>query len=81
VEVWIVLWIYVFEFWMKCRVAGAGQAGIAFVNLDEWIAFMEVGVVVVSWQPSCNCAAGALVLSFSEYILIVMFKSAQPRST
>ena len=69
-DVWIVLWIYVFEFWMKCLVAGAGQAGIAFVDFDEGIAFMEVGVVVVSRQPAGNCAAGALVPSLSEYILI-----------
>jgi hypothetical protein len=71
VDVWIVLWVNVFEFWMECRVACAGQTGIAFVDLDEGIAFMEVGVVVVSWQPTCNYAAEALELPFSEYILIV----------
>jgi hypothetical protein len=71
VDVWIVLGVNVFEFRMECRVTGAGQTGISFIDLDEGIAFMEVGVVVVSWQPSSNCAAGALVLSFSEYILIV----------
>jgi hypothetical protein len=56
---------------MECRVTGAGQTGIAFVDLDEGIAFMEVGVVVVSWDPAVHYAAGALELPFSEYILIV----------
>jgi hypothetical protein len=71
VDVWIVFGVNVFEFWMECRVAGAGQTGIAFVDLDEGIAFMEVGVVVVSWDPAVHYAAGALELPFSEYILIV----------
>src|ERR1017187_7672948 len=52
VDVWIVLWIYVFEFWMERRIAGAGQAGIAIIDLDEGIAVMEVGVVIVSWKPA-----------------------------
>jgi len=33
---------------MECFVSGAGEPGIAFVDLDERIAFMEVDVVVVS---------------------------------
>jgi hypothetical protein len=57
VDVWIVLWINVFEFWMKRRIAGAGQTGIAFVNLDEGITVVEVGVVVVSWQLVGDCAS------------------------
>jgi hypothetical protein len=52
VDVWIVLWINVFEFEMERRIAGAGQAGIAFIDLDEGITVMEVGVVVVSWKPA-----------------------------
>jgi len=52
VDVWIVFGVNVFEFWMECRVTCTGQAGIAFVDLDEGIAFMEVGVVVISWQPT-----------------------------
>jgi hypothetical protein len=49
VDVGIVFWIYSFEFRMEGFVAGAGQAGIAFGDLDEGISFMEVGVVVISW--------------------------------
>src|ERR1019366_2019300 len=52
VDVWIVLWIDVFKLRMKRRIAGAGQPGVAFVDLDEGIAVVEVGVVVVSWQPT-----------------------------
>jgi hypothetical protein len=37
---------------MKGGVAGAGQAGVAFVDLDEGIAYVEVGVIVVSRQPA-----------------------------
>jgi hypothetical protein len=48
VDVWIIFWVDVFQFWMKCCIAFAGQAGIAFVDLDEWIPFVEVDVVVVS---------------------------------
>jgi hypothetical protein len=35
VDVWVVLWVDVFEFWMKCRIAGAGQTGITIIDLDE----------------------------------------------
>src|ERR1039458_2114865 len=52
VDVWIVLWIYVFEFWMERRIAGAGQTGITIIDLDERITVMEVGVVIISWQPA-----------------------------
>jgi hypothetical protein len=34
---------------MERRIAGAGQTGITIIDLDEGIAVMEVGVVVVSW--------------------------------
>jgi hypothetical protein len=37
---------------MESFIAGAGQPGIAFVDLDERIALMEVDVVVVSGQPT-----------------------------
>ena len=49
VDVGIVLWIYSFECRVECLIAGAGQAGVAFGDLDEGISFMEVGVVVISW--------------------------------
>src|ERR1035438_4791781 len=52
VDVWIVLWIYVLEFGMERRVAGAGQTGITIIDLDEGITVMEVGVVIVSWHPA-----------------------------
>jgi len=60
VDVWIVLWVDVFEFWMERRIAGAGKTGIAIIDLDEGIAVMEVGVVVVSGQPT-GCGVGDLV--------------------
>ena len=50
-DVWIIFWVDVFQFWMECCISFAGQAGIAFVDLDEWITFMEVDVVVVSREP------------------------------
>ena len=60
VDVGIVFGIYSFEFRMEGFVAGAGQAGIAFGDLDEGISFMEVGVVVISWQPG-SCGVGYLI--------------------
>ena len=51
-DVWIVFWIDVFKLRMKRRIAGAGQTGITIIDLDEGIAVMEVGVVIVSWQPT-----------------------------
>ena len=51
-DVWVVFWVYVFEFWMECGIACAGQTGKSLVDLDERIADMEVGVVVISWQPA-----------------------------
>ena len=50
-DVGIILGVDVFQFRMEGFVAGAGQAGIAFRDLEEWISFMEVGVVVISGQP------------------------------
>ncbi len=48
VDVGIVLGVQSFEFRMQCFVAGAGQSGIAFTDLEEGISFMEVGVIVIS---------------------------------
>jgi hypothetical protein len=36
---------------MERSISFTGQTGIAFVDLDEWIPFMEVDVVVVSRKP------------------------------
>jgi hypothetical protein len=36
---------------MECCISFAGQAGIAFVDLDEWISLMEVDVVLISRKP------------------------------
>jgi hypothetical protein len=57
VDVGIVFGIYSFEFRIEGFIAGAGQAGIAFGDLDEGISFMEVGVVVISWEPA-GCGVG-----------------------
>jgi hypothetical protein len=57
VNIGIVFRVYILQFQMECCIAGAGEAGISFIDLDEWISFMEVGVVVITWQP-----AGALIL-------------------
>jgi len=46
-------------------VSSAGQTGKSLVDLDERIADMEVGVVVVSWQPAGSCV-GYLVGLGSE---------------
>ena len=51
VDVGIVFGVDVFQFWMKCCIAFAGQTGIAFIHLDEWITFMKVDVVVVAGKP------------------------------
>jgi hypothetical protein len=60
VDVGIVFGVYAFELRMEGFVAGAGQAGIAFGDLDEGISCMEVGVVVISWQPG-SCGVGDLI--------------------
>jgi len=60
VDVWIVFWVDSFELRVDRGIAGAGQARIAFVDLDERIADVEVGVVVISWEPA-GCCVGDLV--------------------
>jgi hypothetical protein len=51
VDVGIIFGVDVFQFRMEGFIAGAGQTGIAFRDLEERITFVEVGVVVISWQP------------------------------
>jgi hypothetical protein len=60
VDVGIVFGVYVFQFGMEGFIAGAGQSGIAFGDLDEGISFMEVGVVVISWEPA-GCGVGYFI--------------------
>jgi hypothetical protein len=36
---------------MQCFVAGAGQAGVAFVDLDVGVTLLEVDQVVFSGDP------------------------------
>ncbi len=60
VDVWIILGVYIFQFRMKSFIAGAGEAGISFGDLDEGISGMEVGVVVIPWQPA-GCGVGYFV--------------------
>ncbi len=68
-DVGIIFWIYSFEFQMQGFVSGAGQAGISFRHLGEWISFMEVGVVIISWEPAC-CLVGYFVgLGTEELVL------------
>src|ERR1017187_10309007 len=74
VDVWIVLWINVFKLRMERRIAGAGQPGIAFVDLDEGITIMEVGVVIVSRQPAGG-GIGDFVGLGSE--CLVLYKAAE----
>ena len=51
-DVGVVFRVDVFEIWVKRRIAGAGQTGKSLVDLDERIADMEVGVVVISGEPA-----------------------------
>ena len=68
-DVWIVFWIDVFEFRMERCIAGAGKTGITFVDLNEGITVVEVGVVVVSWQPAGG-GVGDLVGLGSECLVL-----------
>ena len=68
-DVWIVLWVDVFELWMERFIAGAGQTGIAFIDLDEGIAFMEVDVVVVSGQPAGGGVGDLVGLGREGFVL------------
>src|ERR1019366_4957815 len=69
VDVWIVFWIDVFKLRMKRRIAGAGQTGITIIDLDEGITVVEVGVVIISWQPAGG-GVGDLVGLGSERLVL-----------
>lgn len=64
-DVGIVFGIHALEFRVEGFVSGAGEAGIAFGDLDEGIAFMEVGVVVISGEPG-GSVVGDLVGLWGE---------------
>jgi hypothetical protein len=36
---------------MECCISFAGETGIALVDLDEGITFMEVDVVIIAGKP------------------------------
>jgi hypothetical protein len=69
VDVWIVLWIDVLEFWMERRITGAGQTGISIIDLDEGITVMEVGVVIISWKPAGSGVADLVGLGREGLVL------------
>ena len=68
-DVGIILGIYSFEFRMEGFVAGAGQAGIALRDLEEGITFMEVGVVIISWQPAGGLVRNLVGLGSEQFVL------------
>ena len=63
------------ESWVQAPLFERGNGGmVAFVHLDEGIAFMEVDVVVVSREPT-GCLIGDLVCLGSE--CLVLHKAAE----
>ena len=64
-DVGVIFRIHALEFGVECLVTGAGEAGISFGDLDEGIAFVEVGVVVISGQPG-GSVVGDLVGLWGE---------------
>lgn len=73
-DVRVVFWVYVFEFWMESLVSGAGQAGKSLVDLYIWIAGMKVGVVVLSGKPAGG-RVGYLVSLWRE--ALTLYKSSE----
>jgi hypothetical protein len=69
VDVGIILGVHALEFRVQSFVAGAGQAGVAFGNLEKWISFVEVGVVIISGQPG-RCGVEDLVGLGSEQFVL-----------
>jgi hypothetical protein len=69
VDVGIILGVDVFQFRMQGFVAGAGQTGIAFRDLEERITFVEVGVVVISWQPAGGLVRNLVGLGSEQFVL------------
>ena len=68
-DVGIILGVDVFQFRMEGFIAGAGQAGISFRDLEERISFMEVDVVVITGQPCCGLVRDLVGLGRVELVL------------
>jgi hypothetical protein len=69
VDVGIILGVDVFQFRMEGFVAGAGQAGIAFGDLEERITFVEVGVVVITGKPAGGLVGDLVGLGSEQLVL------------
>jgi galactokinase/mevalonate kinase-like predicted kinase len=54
---------------MERFIAGAGQAGIAFVDLDERIASVEVDVVIVAGEPAGGVVGDLVGLGREGFVL------------
>ena len=73
-DVGVVFRVDVLELGMEGCIAGAGQTGKSLVDLDEGITFMEVGIVVISWQPAGG-RVGDLIGLGSE--ALTLYKAAE----
>ncbi len=69
VDVGVVFRIDALEFRVEGFVAGAGEASISFRDLGERISFVEVGVVVISWEPG-GSVVGDLVGLWGEGLVL-----------
>ena len=68
-DVGIILGVDVFQFRMEGFVAGVGQTGIAFRDLEERISFMEVGVVIISGKPAGGLVGYFVGLWSEQFVL------------
>ena len=50
-DVGVVFGLESLQFWMECFIACTGETGVAFVDLDVGITYMEVGEVVITRHP------------------------------
>ncbi len=73
-DVWIVFGVDSGYLWMYSFVAGAGQACKSLVDLDERIANVEVGVIVVAGEPARG-RVGNLVGLWRE--ALTLYESAE----
>jgi hypothetical protein len=69
VDVGIVFWIYSLEFWMYGFVTCARQTCVAVVDLDEGIADLEVGHVIVAGEPRRHGVGDFVGLGFESFTL------------
>ena len=68
-DVGIILGVDVFQFRMEGFIAGAGETGIAFGDLEERISFMEVGVVIITGQPAGGLVRNLVGLGSEQFVL------------